>query len=69
MRIAENGWPPRSATRGSRSAHSIAVYDDLLARFGSATELPLREQVARPERTKRPPGTHKREMQRLATGI
>jgi hypothetical protein len=29
-----------------RSAEEIAVYDDLLARFGTATELPLREQVA-----------------------
>ena len=29
-----------------RSEDAIAVYDDLLARFGSATELPLREQVA-----------------------
>ena len=28
-------------------AEELAVYDDLLARFGSATELPLREQVAR----------------------
>jgi hypothetical protein len=30
-----------------RSADEIAIYDDLLARFGTATELPLREQVAR----------------------
>jgi len=29
-----------------RSAEEIAVYDDLLARFGTATELPLREAVA-----------------------
>jgi tetratricopeptide (TPR) repeat protein len=29
-----------------RGAEAIAVYDDLLARFGTATELPLREQVA-----------------------
>ena len=28
-------------------AEELAVYDDLLARFGSATELPLREQVAK----------------------
>ena len=28
------------------SAVAIKVYDDLLARFGAATELPLREQVA-----------------------
>jgi hypothetical protein len=30
-----------------RSTEEIAVYDDLLARFGTATELPLREQVAK----------------------
>jgi tetratricopeptide (TPR) repeat protein len=30
-----------------RSAAEIAVYDDLLARFGSTTELPLRELVAK----------------------
>src|SRR5271166_5505501 len=30
-----------------RSADEIAVYDDLLARFGAATELPLREPVAK----------------------
>ena len=30
-----------------RSDDAIAVYDDMLARFGSATELPLREQVAK----------------------
>jgi tetratricopeptide (TPR) repeat protein len=29
-----------------RSEEEIAVYDDLLARFGNAIELPLREQVA-----------------------
>jgi tetratricopeptide (TPR) repeat protein len=30
-----------------RPEEAIVVYDDVLARFGSATELPLREQVAR----------------------
>jgi tetratricopeptide (TPR) repeat protein len=35
-----------------RSAEAIAVYDDLLARFGTATELPLREQVAHALRNK-----------------
>ncbi len=30
-----------------RSEEEIAVYDDLLARFGTATELPLRQQVAK----------------------
>ena len=30
-----------------RSGDAIAVYDDLLARFATATELPLREQVAK----------------------
>ena len=30
-----------------RNAEAIAAYDDLLARFGTATELPLREQVAK----------------------
>ena len=30
-----------------RAEEEIAVYDDLLARFGNAAELPLREQVAR----------------------
>ena len=29
-----------------RGKEEIAVYDDLLARFGTATELPLRERVA-----------------------
>jgi hypothetical protein len=29
------------------SEKAIAVYDDLLTRFGSATEEPIREQVAR----------------------
>ena len=29
-----------------RQAEQIAVYDDLVARFGEAMELPLREQVA-----------------------
>ena len=33
-----------------RSAEAIAVYDDLVARFGTATELPLREQVAKDTR-------------------
>ena len=48
-----NRSPRLSSTRGSRSAQlgrsedAIAVYDDLLARFGTATELPLREQVAK----------------------
>jgi tetratricopeptide (TPR) repeat protein len=32
-----------------RSMDAIAVYDDLLARFGTATELSLREQVAKAE--------------------
>jgi hypothetical protein len=32
-----------------RSAEAIAVYNDLLARFGTATELPLRELVAKAE--------------------
>jgi tetratricopeptide (TPR) repeat protein len=35
-----------------RSAEAIAVYDDLLARFGTATELPLREQVAKAQTLK-----------------
>jgi tetratricopeptide (TPR) repeat protein len=35
-----------------RSDEAIAVYDDVLARFNSATELPLREQVARALRSK-----------------
>ena len=30
-----------------RSEDAIAVYDDLLGRFGAATEPPLREQVAK----------------------
>jgi hypothetical protein len=30
-----------------RSAEEIAIYDDVLARFGTATELPLRELVAK----------------------
>jgi tetratricopeptide (TPR) repeat protein len=30
-----------------RSAEAIAVYDDVLARFGTASELPLREQLAK----------------------
>ena len=29
-----------------RNEEAIVVYDDLLARFGSATESPLRDQVA-----------------------
>ncbi len=39
----------KGLTLGSlgRSENEIAVYDDLLARFGAATELPLREQVAK----------------------
>jgi tetratricopeptide (TPR) repeat protein len=38
----------KGATLGAlgRSEDEIAVYDDLLARFGTATELPLRERVA-----------------------
>jgi tetratricopeptide (TPR) repeat protein len=40
-----------------RSAEAIAVYDDLLARFGTATELPLREQVAKAQTLKA--GLHK----------
>jgi hypothetical protein len=36
-----------------RSAEAIAVYDDLLARFGTATELPLREWVAKAELRRR----------------
>jgi hypothetical protein len=35
-----------------RSAEEIAVYDDLLARFGTATELPLREAVAKAQTAK-----------------
>jgi hypothetical protein len=35
-----------------RSAEAIAVYDDLLARFSTATELPLREQVAKAQTLK-----------------
>jgi len=30
-----------------RGDEAVAVYDDLVARFGTATELPLREQVAK----------------------
>ena len=30
-----------------RSEEAIAVYDDVVGRFGTATELPLREKVAR----------------------
>jgi hypothetical protein len=43
----------RWSTRGSRltrltaAQRRIAAYDDLLARFGNATELPLRERVTR----------------------
>jgi hypothetical protein len=33
------------SARGRRK-EAIAVFDDLLARFGAATELPLRERVA-----------------------
>ena len=36
-----------------RSAEAIAVYDDLLARFGTATELPLREPVSKALRVDR----------------
>jgi tetratricopeptide (TPR) repeat protein len=35
-----------------RNEDAIAVYDELLARFGSASELPLREQVAKGLRNK-----------------
>ena len=33
--------------RSAAAEEAIAAYDDLLARFGAATELPLREQVAK----------------------
>ena len=50
-------WPRRSSARGSGSACSaagggIAVYDDVVARFGTAPELALREQVARRSSTR-----------------
>jgi hypothetical protein len=41
--------PPITLGALGRSEDAIAVYDDLLARFGTATELPLREPVAMAE--------------------
>ena len=48
-RTGRQGARQQGVTLGAlgRSEEAIAVYDDLLARFGTATELPLREQVAR----------------------
>ena len=48
-RTVANALLNKGVTLGAlgRSEEAIAVYDDLLARFGTATELPLREQVAK----------------------
>jgi hypothetical protein len=41
-------WGTELRTLGRRK-EAIAVYDDLLARFGNATEAPIREHVAKAE--------------------
>ncbi len=47
--LAANALFNKGVTLGAlgRSEDAIAAYDDLLARFGAATELPLREQVGK----------------------
>jgi hypothetical protein len=44
---SERGSHGRHWRALDRIADAIAVYDDLISRFGTATELPLRELVAR----------------------
>ena len=48
-RVAAAAMVARAYTMGNlgRAEEELTVYDELIARFGSATELPLREQVAK----------------------